>query len=185
MAKCGSCGGTSGCGCLLNGSQAVDGGANSNPSIAMAGAGTPTNPYIPSLAFDSDTSYVPTIAGFTLGTGGSNATAYRRFGKEVTAIHVLILGTGFVLPSTLVIPLHPKYPLVVSYGTNRPIGVCNLEDVSATSQYMGILSGSGSPLNVQMNAMGASGIRTALSATVPFTWAAGDKLEFLFKYTTP
>lgn len=183
MAKCGACGGSSGgCGCVLQNAQ--DGTENLNPSIQVLGAGTPANPFSSQLYVSSDSTFVPVYTGLTIGAGGTNATAYRCIGKEVTAIHVIVLGTSFVLPTSIVVPLHPRFPLIVSHGANRPIGVCNLEDVSAAAQYSGVLSGRPSVNELQMNPMGVSGVRAAFSPTVPFTWAAGDKIEFLFKYTT-
>lgn len=185
MAKCGGGCSNGSCQCTLTGGN--DGGANQTPSTTFAGGGGAANPYSVQLATTLDTTYVPTVTGLTLGSGGSVVTRIERVGKEVTYSVVITLGTGFVLPATPIVPLPPGLPFRNGVSAGRILGLGTLFDLSATSSYAALVSGAGSTqaaLAVQVNAMGVSGQRTALGAAVPFTWAVGDTIEFVLKYTT-
>lgn len=181
MAKCSSCGGTGSCQCVISGGQ--DGGTNATPSTVAAGGGSASNPYRVELAQALDTSYVPTLAGVTLGAS-TIGTRAERVGKEVTFAFTLILGAGFALPGTLVVPLPPTLPLRAAASANRVIGVGHIFDTSASANYAAALSGNGNATAVQLNFMGANGLLGLLTSGTPFVFAAGDTLGFTFKYTT-
>lgn len=182
MAKCSSCGGSGSCQCIIQGGQ--DGGVNSTPSTTVSGGGGSSNPYSIALAQATDSTFVPTIAGLTIGAGGSVATRSDRVGKEVTYAVTLTLGTGFVLPATLIVPLPPTLPMRAAASANRVLALGHLYDLSATANFAGLVSGNGNATAVQLNAFGANGALGSLTGGTPFVFAVGDTLGFTHKYTT-
>lgn len=181
MPKCSSCGPGTSQAAFQN---AQDGGVNGTYSLGVAGNGGATNPISYALATSLDTSYVPTIAGLTLGTSGTLTTRVERVGKEVTFTLALVLGTGFVLPLTLVVPLPPSLPMRSVVRAGRIIGQAGIVDVSPANQYQGLIAGNGDATNLVVGAMGTNGVRVNLTGGTPITFAAGDIIEFMFKYTT-
>ena len=182
MAKCSACNRPSTSQASFQNAQ--DGGANGTYSIAVAGAGTAALPISFALAATLDTGYVPTIAGLTVGTGGALTTRVERVGKEVTFTFSLTLGTGFVLPLTLVVPLPASLPMRSAVRAGRIIGQAGIVDVSPANQYQGLIAGNGDATNLVVGAMGTNGVRVNLTGGTPITFAAGDIIEFMFKYTT-
>jgi hypothetical protein len=182
MAKCAGCGSQSGgCGCVVG--DAADGGANNTPSITGSGAGTAANPYRFALGRSGNGPVGIVVPGLTLGSGGTATLTNQRVGKEVTASAVITLGTGFALPATLSVPLDSGLPMFAVAAAGRILGVGTLFDVSASAAYTLLLVSDGTANNIQLYAMGANGQRAALTASSPITLAAGDTLEFVFKYT--
>lgn len=183
MAKCGSCGGQNGgCGCVMG--PASDGGAGNTPSVVFEGAGTNATPYRAKLNHDGWGTTAQPIAGFTPGTGGSAAFNSTVVGKEVTVSFAMVLGTGFVLPASPVVPLDARLPMAVyPAAAGRILGVGTILDVSASAIYTLLVCSDGTANNLVLYAMGASGQRILLGPSSPFVFAAGDTIEFIYKYT--
>lgn len=120
-------------------------------------------------------SYTPTVGGWSLGNGTINGW-YLQVGRT---IHFRIL---FTTGSSTTYSGGPNFTLpvtAVALGTNgrRPVGTADLYDASATAHrhYFAVLSAATVVAPVLHDG-------TAVSPTVPWTWATGDIIELTGTY---
>lgn len=140
----------------------------------------PLNTHLQSLAesvqdaIDTKTSYTPTFTGLTLGNGTVSATYVKNGGIVVDEI-VITLGSTSAVTGAIYINSLP----VASANTSQwmPQGAVNLYDNAGTS-YLGVaLQSTTTSLRIlAQNAAGTYVTWNNVSATVPFTWGAGDKI---------
>lgn len=127
-------------------------------------------------SFGTWTSYTPTLAGVTLGTSpGANTASYCQIGKTVIARGTITLGTGFSIAGTGITLTFPVTPT----GFNH-LGNVVLERGSTTF-YAGHIQ-SGTTANFTIWSLGTSGALTAITSTVPATWATGDRFRWSVTY---
>lgn len=131
------------------------------------------------------TTYTPTVTGFTVGTGGAAASSfkYRREGKMIRVKFRLTLGTSgasvgsspnFTLPVNAVTPVH----LLQAYA-----GLGSAFDVSATNIAGVIMVAENSTVDkVRMYTIAATYAAGAITASLPWVWAAGDTIQGEFTY---
>lgn len=117
--------------------------------------------------------YTPTLAAVTEGNGTKTAK-YTQIGKTV------IFNIRFILGSTSAITGSPTVTLPVTTrtywlaGQGVDIGSCSLQDAGVKG-YTGTLRLNSTTV-AGLLILGTSGLQTAISSTVPFTWATGDEL---------
>lgn len=119
-------------------------------------------------------SWTPTVSGLTVGNGTWTA-AYRRHDGWCTARGSFVLGSTSAITGSLLVTL-PYTPVAASAF----LTFCQLYDSSAGTVYHGVAGAYTSPQMI-LNCTTASGTyttRTAISSTVPFTWATSDQIEF-------
>lgn len=129
-------------------------------------------------------SYTPTLTNFTIGTGGSasNTANYRYVNGRILVIHRAILGSSGFSVGTQVSMTLPVAAAAFSSQYKWLEGIGSAYDVSA--------AGISNALNHRFNAFSTTSviilqnpyIPTNISATSPFTWAAGDVMEGSFWY---
>jgi hypothetical protein len=132
--------------------------------------------------------WTPTLTNITLGTGSTVTGAYSQVGKKVTARLVVVLGTGGALTGTAAFTL--PVTAQATYGTNvSKIGEALYEDVGVAavfgSVYATNASNVASTTSARMGVYNAAGTYlgdTGTSATIPFTFGAGDKLSCFIIY---
>lgn len=134
-------------------------------------------------AWESDwISYTPTMAGVTLGAGGSVTASYKYvLGRIFVRIKVQLGtsgaavtgGVSFTLPATSITPT------VIPLAFN---GATTYLDASATTSYIGAVGSNGSSTTAARFVSANSGSLGGLSATSPFTWAASDAMYTEFVY---
>lgn len=119
------------------------------------------------------TAYTPLQSGWTLGDGTLTGY-YRKVGRTVHFRAYLTVG------STTVISGAPLLGLPVQCLTPSTFPSGNLAvkffDVSSLTAYLGV-SKNNSDWYIHCYGLGTNGAAIALSSTVPFTWAAGDRVE--------
>lgn len=119
------------------------------------------------------------VSGMVVGTGSSvNSGKYRYEAGMVRAHFLLTLGTvGSSLTGSPILP----FPVTaLALDTAQPIfpGNASLFDVAPGNAYAAILTGTGgSTSQFRVFLSGTNGLYTAISATSPFTWAAGDSIQ--------
>jgi hypothetical protein len=124
---------------------------------------------------DAWSTYTPTLTNIAVGTGGSakNAGRYIRVGRLVLFEVELILGTSGASVSGLIGISLP----VTQQAADRNSFHARMRD--GTTYYGALLDNSVSE-RVDIYAANAGGqylFQSATSATVPFTWGAGDGLH--------
>lgn len=117
------------------------------------------------------TAYTPTGANLTLGNG-TVAGAWARAGR---LIH---FRASFTLGSTSAVGTAPTLSIPVAYSSGNELETFSLllYDASATTRYHGATSPA-TTTTAALYALNASATyltRTALTATIPFTWATSD-----------
>jgi hypothetical protein len=120
--------------------------------------------------FGAWTTYTPTT-NITLGSGGTSTGRYVKVGRFVHERFRIVLGSsGFSVPSdaSVTTAFTANAALVAA-----PAGIVQYIDVSATAWRMGFTKG---------NFLGTEGTFGFVSATVPFTWAAGDIIDGMRVY---
>jgi len=121
------------------------------------------------------TAYTPTLGGWTLGNGTLSGS-YIQAGK---LIHFRII---FTVGSTTTISGAPNFSIpaaALTLGANgrRPVGTIDLFDTSGSAHrhYFGVLTTTTAVAPVLHDG-------TAISPTVPWTWATGDIIEISGTY---
>jgi hypothetical protein len=128
--------------------------------------------------------YTPTLTGITLGTGGSAGTVahYRYEGGRVRVRVQIILGTSGMAVSSAVISL-PATAAALRHNYVAYAGVASFYDDSASNNYTAdVCANNTSTTQVILLMRGTNGLRVGVSSTVPFTWAASDRLSAEFVY---
>lgn len=129
-------------------------------------------------------SYTPTFTNFTIGTGGaaSNTSSYKYVAGDVRMYGSAVLGTSgasvgttvsFTLPVTAQTP-----PTNYYYGT---AGI--MIDSGTTERNIFIRANGTSTTSAQLlNANATTGLPQGVTSTSPWTWAAGDSVNYDFTY---
>lgn len=153
-------------------------------SAALA-TGAVTASKIGTDASFASTSYVPTITGFTTGTGSVFGN-YQQIGKLVTGRAGFVFGaSGSAVTGAITISL----PVTsVAYTANREYlgsGIAYDDSVAAAAGtfFVAALWASTTTMNVwSQNAASTVLVTSAISSTSPMTWASGDTLSVAFRY---
>jgi hypothetical protein len=122
--------------------------------------------------------YTPTVTGITLGNG-TVLGRYRLVGKTVNGMIECTLGSTTTMVGIPTFTLPPvNAPLNATGGRSAKV---IFFDTSATQYYAGvcILTSTTALAGIHTS---ASGLLAATSATAPFTWATGDKINIDFMY---
>ena len=128
-------------------------------------------------------SYSPTLGNVSIGTGGSPLSDFRwaNSGGIVTVIGRIILGTTGSVTGQIQV----STPVTMAGWSNQAIlGSAAFRDVSAPATILGEAQYATSTV-VTLNVRGVTGSLITLnnaSATVPFTWAAGDYITCFFSF---
>lgn len=121
------------------------------------------------LATDKWTAWTPTYTNLTVSAADAR---FRRTPGGMVDIDVhLTIAT---------VTGHSSFSLPYA-AQKRVMAACGLEDVSASAVHLGIAIYAGPIVYVQ--SIGANGLRTNLSASSPFTWAAGDLIHLTGSYS--
>lgn len=132
------------------------------------------------IIFQPSTSYTPTGSGAITTGNGTYTAAYSRSGDSVTVRGQFVLGSTSAIGSgqaTLSLP-------VTADTSAQTLGSALFFDQSANNVYPAVVlinSGVGSSSMVVGNMNGAGGT-TAVSSSVPFTWATSDAIYFTTTY---
>jgi hypothetical protein len=162
------------------------GGVSLSERLRIDNAGTITG----SGSLGAWASYTPTFKSTGAGTDWAlgNATVQGKFTRVGRIVHgfvsVLFGSTSVYGTKNLVLDTLP----IIAAATNEPliIGALRAEDVSLSNAVSGIIakqaaaSDDGS-LTVNTTP-GSYVLGAAITSTVPFTWATGDKLYMTFNY---
>jgi hypothetical protein len=128
------------------------------------------------LAAEAWTAFTPSWTNLTVGAGGTNEGYYKQIGKTVFFRIKTVLGTS---PSVGAAAVALPVTIRSGYGTYQFIGYGFFLYGGAVG-YEARLNAQGTPYGVSTNANYAG--HTAVSATVPFTWAATDSIEIIGTY---
>lgn len=137
------------------------------------------------VAWESDwITYTPTLTNVAVGTGGSalNAAAYRYVGGVVEVEIRLILGSsGQSVGSTPTITL-PVTSRALTHTNMVLEGFGSIHDTSASDLRVAFMQATSTTV-ARFAFLLPSGINfTVPTATVPWTWAAGDSFQLRFSY---
>lgn len=128
------------------------------------------------------TSWTPTLTNLTQGAGGTVSAKYRRTGKTIDFRFLFIYGTGSAVGTgpQFTLPAAPSSDFVATAGAF--IGSGYLIDNAGSARPAIGLYVSGSTITIQF--WNATPTNTGITATVPWTWNAGDILELHGTYYT-
>ena len=129
------------------------------------------------------TTYTPTLAGVTLGTGYTLSAAYASIGKTV------IVQFYFALGATSAITGDVSFSLPINHASSNrsgQAGTCAITDASPATRYPGSILLSGTPGYAFFRVGNASGTyltQVALSSSIPIAvWAVNDTLAATVVY---
>lgn len=125
------------------------------------------------------TSWTPTAATGSFGTGAAVTGAYQKIGKTIRFRGQITFGTGFAAGSRIALP----FPLNSGYASNHPIAQMIYGDFG-TANYngTGLTNISDSSLQPVIFVNATNGRADGTSGTNPFTWAVGDIVRFSGEY---
>lgn len=154
-----------------------------NGGISNANIASNANIDISKLSTGGWTSWTPTYTNFTLGDGTVKAF-YSQVGKTISGRIIITLGSTSSVDGTAVtfstpVTAHSDYATGTHY-----IGDVRFGDASSTD-YVGVLSLSGSTTAITLRAVGASStyaFESHITPSVPFTWASGDQIGATFVF---
>lgn len=133
------------------------------------------------------TTYVATLTGFAVGTGGSalNSTKYRYVGGDVEIDFKFIFGTsGQTFPTSPTFTLPSGIALQAAPWINFILNNCNLLDSGTANIRAGMVGYSTAATDkVTISYQNALLTTTGISVTAPWTWAAGDAFAGRFIFT--
>ncbi len=123
------------------------------------------------------TSYTPTL-GWNNGTGGSVTARYAKFGRTVHGSVLAILGTGFSFGSLTV-----SLPFAKQASTSPVNASWTLDDFGA-GETLGINRGTFDNTVAAYVPIASTPYITPANptSTIPFPWAAGDRIIVAFTY---
>ena len=129
------------------------------------------------------TAYTPTWTSLTVGNG-TVSSAYCQVNNFVHYVGVFTLGSTSVVTGGPVVSMPITAGTPFSSGLLAPYGICSFFDTSAGQLFDGIvMSTSGTTGLMRVgNTSGTYLIGNNTSATVPFTWATGDRINWNFTY---
>lgn len=126
---------------------------------------------------DAWDTWVPSLTGITLGTGGTATGEYQRVGRTIHYRINIIFGTSGVVTATdptFTLPVSPDAAYIVD---KVPLGEALILD-AGTANYSGVvLRTSGAVCRVILRRADTTYVtHAAITATVPMTWAINDSL---------
>ena len=134
------------------------------------------------------TSVVPTWTNLTV-SGSTVSCRSIQIGKMVYGYGRVTLGGGNVPSGSVTISVPVTSVSYAGAATVQRISDVNFYDLSATTNYVGMLVWASTTtaqlqaINVDATIAGAAYLRaTPISSTVPFSFADGDQIHFNFKY---
>ena len=130
------------------------------------------NPY----GFPNDFSFLPNIANLT-STSGTFEAFYNVQGRRVQGHLSFTFGASSAIGGSLTLTLPAGAD---TYTKNTPIGMARFKDATGGDAAGGVIFSSG--IIAVYVASGTYLTGTALSSTVPFTWATNDDFEVDFDY---
>lgn len=129
-------------------------------------------------------SYVPTLGGLAVGTGGSiNTAEWRYFGGRIQVRGRAKLGSsGASVSGTITLSL-PVNCAALNHSWQNYKGMATLYDDSGGTNYIAFIAANvASVSTVALLSPGTNGLRLAHGATTPFTWAVSDMVTYDFEY---
>lgn len=131
------------------------------------------------------TTYTPTFANVTLGTGGTSYGRYFRMGSLVIGVMGFTLGTGTGDVTGLITGSLPgPYPASTAGGSSMTyIGVGRAWDASA-AVYWSCTAEIVPAISTTVMSNFATAGTAGWSTTVPFNWTASDSMHMFFAYET-
>lgn len=126
------------------------------------------------------TSFTPTLTNLTIGNGTISA-AYKQTGKAIVLRLIITLGSTSVVGTVVSTSL----PVTsVAYSAFTPLGIASHFDTSASATNLGVLAYTNTTTAeiTVANAAGTYAAQGGLTATVPFTWATGDRIHITASY---
>lgn len=124
--------------------------------------------------------YTPSVLGGAVGTG-SRSGRYAVIGKTVLYRMAVSLGPGFNMTGlSLGLPL-PVSSIALGFST---LAGHSVEVVDVGTGNYRLISYCGTATGVTMWIPGTNGLYQSVTATAPFTWAAGDVINFSGYYET-
>jgi hypothetical protein len=124
-------------------------------------------------------SFTPTWSNLTVGNGTLNYATYVRVQNLVFVQVQFTLGSTSAVTGNAFIAA----PVTPANGVQGPCGVSVFADASASATYTGVTSMNiGFLQAIPVNVAGTYGLFAPTSATIPFTWATGDVLQFEATY---
>jgi hypothetical protein len=123
--------------------------------------------------------YVPTVGGLTVGTGGTIAGRYTKHARNVKGRVEIILGTGFAFSGevTISLPVEPVsgYTQADAFGrlgSSSAVYALDSAQLSVTAT---------APMAIRAIST-AAGMLSQINATTPGTWLVGGRLIVNFDY---
>ena len=165
-------------------------GVTTDGSIDISGSGEPGDPYVLGLASGwEDGTYTPTLSGMAIGTGGSaaNSAAYAWSGDGIGVGSLLVTGrlvfgsSGPTFPgATVTVTLPTGFQFDPTNMNARSIvGGCMFIDAGSVDCTGHLVWASATTARLMVDQVGSTyAISAATSTTVPFTWVAGDGIEW-------
>lgn len=140
-------------------------------------------------AYPDWTTWSPTVANFTVGTGGNaGVTArYAAFGQTVICTVVGVLGTsGMSVGGSVTITLPLTATSLPAGVTRLPVGDCIFGDAGVLAYDGMVEKTSTTEVRLQAKSTPSSFLTLGnISSTVPFTWAASDWFTASWVYEIP
>lgn len=151
-----------------------------NTDYTLANAAI-SSPYYSMIAqpvgFPAALNYTPTLSNLSGGT--LNVSNYAIRGRHCKVrIRYTLAGAGVAGAVSLTLPLSAA----TGINAQSPLGQAELFDASAVIVYLGIVTGGSTVASANVWYIGASSALTALSSTVPMTWATSDTFDLQFEY---
>ena len=126
---------------------------------------------------DAYTSYTPTITGVTQGNGTITGKSMR-VGKMCHAEVVLVFGSTTVMVG----PVGISLPFTSTTSVQNPALVTLLDTGTAVMPALAFADGTGAYRITAIDTSGSNATERAITSTVPFTWATGDRINFSVIY---
>jgi hypothetical protein len=149
----------------------VTGGSNytvANAAITLPYYSHATSP----VGFPKKFTYVPTVSGITIGSG--TLVGYFSLTDGVVTYWVKL-----ELAADTTMTGNPKISLPVATSLGEAhLGITSIHDTSPSSYYSGATYVDNSGMTVQCYQVSGTSLKeTAITTTVPFTWATGDQID--------
>lgn len=141
------------------------------------------------LAEFASGSYTPSLTNLSIGTGGNpqNLAEYTYVGGAnvgqnglLIAMGTIELGTSGTVGNAPTLAMPTGFVLDLVSGSNNPIGAARLSDVSTGANTRQALVYPSTTGTIRFITDGFGSTVGSITATSPFTWAAGDLIAWNF-----